>query len=242
MADIEVLDDFADTPSWPAPENQRPGAPTAVVAAPKPPLADPVQDLIDISDLDDYGDLDDLDDSTVAETEASAPVFPLPNGAAYQPAKPVPPTTVQQLPNATLDDAIDLCSDMEEDLDIINVQDLDFEVEPGSALESPKHALEACTIDATLKRPRVDGAGGGIGAPAHPSDNCMEIKPPAAGAGEQGGDVSQRLAELAKEKARISDEICDLEFADEIGNDNEISLLRQRRIDVMNEIRRLQST
>ncbi|KAJ2623135.1 ATP-dependent DNA helicase sgs1, partial [Coemansia sp. RSA 1290] len=56
-----------------------------------------------------------------------------------------------------------------------------------------------------------------------------------------GDRHSERLAELAKEKARISDRICDLEFADEIGNENEISLLRQSRIDIMKEIQRLKN-
>ncbi|KAJ2737555.1 ATP-dependent DNA helicase sgs1, partial [Coemansia sp. BCRC 34301] len=54
-------------------------------------------------------------------------------------------------------------------------------------------------------------------------------------------NVEERLGYLAKEKANISDRICDLEFADEIGNENEISLLRQNRIDIMKEIRHLQS-
>ncbi|KAI8323222.1 ATP-dependent DNA helicase [Martensiomyces pterosporus] len=54
--------------------------------------------------------------------------------------------------------------------------------------------------------------------------------------------ASERLEFLAKEKARISDRICDLEFADEIGNENEISLLRQNRIDIMNEMKQLQAS
>ncbi|KAJ1951462.1 ATP-dependent DNA helicase sgs1, partial [Linderina pennispora] len=54
-------------------------------------------------------------------------------------------------------------------------------------------------------------------------------------------NVSERLAYLAKEKARISDRICDLEFDDEIRNDNEISLLKQHRTDIMNEMKQLKS-
>ncbi|PIA13075.1 ATP-dependent DNA helicase [Coemansia reversa NRRL 1564] len=53
--------------------------------------------------------------------------------------------------------------------------------------------------------------------------------------------MSKRMGALAKEKARISDQICDLEFEDEIGNENKISLLRQKRIDIMREIAQLQS-
>lgn len=51
--------------------------------------------------------------------------------------------------------------------------------------------------------------------------------------------IGERLEYLTKEKAQISDHICDLEFDDEIGNENEISLLRQKRIDIMKEIKAL---
>ncbi|KAJ2804429.1 hypothetical protein H4S07_004228, partial [Coemansia furcata] len=51
--------------------------------------------------------------------------------------------------------------------------------------------------------------------------------------------AEEQLARLAKEKACISDEICDLGFADEIANENRISLLKQDRATIIKEIDRL---
>ncbi|KAJ2420388.1 hypothetical protein GGF47_004333, partial [Coemansia sp. RSA 2524] len=189
MTAIEIFDDSADS-SFETETPSHPSRSTAGSGAVQ--TSNTENNYVDVSELDELEGLDDFDIT-------AAYMDPEPKPVVQPNALDAKSTKVQAEVSADLSTTIDLCSDFEDELDVIDIHDLGA----GVGDESPKRMWD--TPDAK------DGP-------------------------------SERLEVLAKEKARISDQICDLEFTDEIGNENEISLLRQKRIDIMKEIRRLQSS
>ncbi|KAJ2355390.1 hypothetical protein H4S01_006914, partial [Coemansia sp. RSA 2610] len=235
LSAIEVIDDVADTGFASIDRSPKTSASSTAVPAP-----DPDPNLID-----ECMDLCDFDDFDIVEAGVAEPVsMPAPRPSNASAAAPAHPSTrsAEKLPAPSmgLDATIDLTLDFEDELDSIGMQDLDADF----GNESPKRASETWSTDSAPKRPRVafntsdTATTSGQLTPVSVPDSKAMSGPTLADDGER---LNERLAELAKEKARISDRICDLEFADEIGNENEISLLRQRRIDIMSDIKRLQS-
>ncbi|KAJ2440332.1 ATP-dependent DNA helicase sgs1, partial [Coemansia sp. RSA 2337] len=190
--------------------------------------------------------------------------------------------------------AIDLCSDFEGDLEVIDAQDfddaVDFSCSATATTVSPKRSGYMRGQSPAQKRARVSRSNArSISASPNPSiaddvhgfyldevepyygaidsdhddlllieegddvafvlpqkETAAEPKPVDAAAtfkiaNYDSLSVEERLTQLAIRKANISDEICDLEFANEIANDNDISLCKQDRAIVINEINRLKS-
>ncbi|KAJ2164378.1 hypothetical protein GGH15_003966, partial [Coemansia sp. RSA 562] len=232
MTAIEIFDDSADS-SFETETPSHPSRSTAGSGAVQ--TSNTENNYVDVSELDELEGLDDFDIT-------AAYMDPEPKPVVQPNALDAKSTKVQAEVSADLSTTIDLCSDFEDELDVIDIHDLGA----GVGDESPKRMWDTLGAAAVPKRPRFLESisnyanGSGYATPISIQDTTSMSTPGPYTDAKDG--PRERLEVLAKEKARISDQICDLEFTDEIGNENEISLLRQKRIDIMKEIRRLQSS